>query len=97
VASGRVRIIEYEIVSWTDVEQMGELATLLSETMAVGSQVGILRCVTQAGRKVTFAGDGDTTRRLVASTAASSPGGIAIAKKDFPVMMDGWPFRFRNA
>jgi hypothetical protein len=92
-----VRIIEYEIVSWGDLDQMGELSDLLSDTMIVGSQVGVLRCVAQERRRVTFAGDAEATRKLVASTAASSPTGVAIAKRDFPVMLEGWPFRFRNA
>jgi hypothetical protein len=48
------------------------------------------------GRKVTFVGDAYATEELVSSGAASKPAGIAISKKDFPVMLEGWPYRLRR-
>jgi hypothetical protein len=94
--SGGARIIEYEIVSWAELAQMGDLCTLLAQNMTIGSSVGILRCVTRTRRKVTFAGDADVARTLVASGAASNPAGIEISKKAFPVMLVGWPYRLRE-
>jgi hypothetical protein len=91
-----VRIIEYEILYWTDLEQMGDLAELLRTDLEPGSEVGILRCVANPDRKVTFVGRAAATRELVASVGAGSPKGIALLKKDFPVMLEGWPYRFRT-
>jgi hypothetical protein len=96
VATG-VRIIEYEVVYWSDLDVMGDLPTLLSDSMTIGSSVGFLRCVTDDGRKVTFAGDADATKQLVTSGVASRPSGVAIPKKDFPVMLEGWPHRLRHS
>jgi hypothetical protein len=95
VVSGGIRIIEYEIVAWTDLDRMGDLSSLLSDVMKIGSYVGILRCTADNGRKVTFLGDAGATSQLVSSGAASNPTGVAIAKKDFPVMVEGWPYRLR--
>jgi len=72
---------------------MGGLPTLLKGAMGELPQVGILRCVTKGGRKVTFAGHADATNVLVKTGEASNPAGALIAKKEFPVMMEGWPFR----
>jgi hypothetical protein len=96
VAAGGVRIIEYEILLWSDLEALGDLFALLSGSMQPGSDVGILRCVVDDGRKVTFAGDGGATRALVARRTVGTPNGVALRKKDFPVMMEGWPYRLRN-
>jgi hypothetical protein len=93
---GSVRIIEYEVVYASDLDGMGDLSKLLSDSMAIGSSVGLLRCVTDDGRKVTFAGDADATKLLITSGAASRPSGLAIPKKDFPVMLEGWPHRLRH-
>jgi hypothetical protein len=91
-----VRIIEYEILYWSDLEQMGDLAARLHGDMSVGSDVGILRCVAGPGRQVTFAGHADATRALVSGVGASNPKGVTLLKKDFPVMLEGWPYRFRD-
>jgi hypothetical protein len=64
--------------------------------MGVAHHLGILRCVTKDGNKVTFVGDPDSTNDLVRSGAAGNPQGIAIAKKDFPVIVEGWLFRIRE-
>jgi hypothetical protein len=45
---------------------------------------------------VTFVGDANSTNGLVSSDAASNPQGVTIAKKDFPVMLEGWSFRIRD-
>jgi hypothetical protein len=94
--SGGARIIEYEIVDWDELVKMGDLPILLGESMPAGSLVGILRCVTTNHRKVTFAGDAAAARQLIASGAASNPRGIQISKKEFPVMLVGWPYRLRS-
>jgi hypothetical protein len=91
-----VRIIEYEVVYWSDLDVMGDLPTLLADSMTIGSSVGFLRCVTRDGRKVTFAGNAQATKLLISSGAASQPSGVAIPKKDFPVMLEGWPHRLRH-
>jgi hypothetical protein len=91
-----VRIIEYEVVYWSDLDAMGNLPKLLADSMTIGDSVGFLRCVTDDGRKVTFAGDADATKQLVTSGAASRPSGVAIPKTDFPVMLEGWPHRLRH-
>jgi hypothetical protein len=89
-------VIEYEIISWADVDGMGDLAVRLKETMGGAPQVGIIRCVTNDGHKVTFASCAKATKELVKSGVASNPDGIAIPKKAFPVMLEGWPYRLRR-
>jgi hypothetical protein len=95
VASGGTRIIEYQIVSWADLSTMGDFARLVRDAMGSVSEVGILRCVTEDARRLTFIGDAAATTKLVTSGAASNPEGIAIAKKSFPIMVAGWPHRLR--
>lgn len=95
--AGSVRIIEYEVVYWSDLDVMGNLPALLADAMTIGTSVGFLRCVTHDGRKVTFAGDAQATKQLISSGAASRPSGTAIPKKDFPVMLEGWPHRLRHS
>jgi hypothetical protein len=92
-----VRIIEYEVVHWSDLDAMGTLSTVLADALTIGSSIGFLRCVDDHGRKVTFAGGADATKQLVASGAASQPAGISLSKKDFPVMLEGWPHRLRHS
>jgi hypothetical protein len=94
--TGSVRIVEYEVVHWSDLDEMGNLPTLLADAITTTSSVGIVRCVTHDGRKVTFAGDAKATKELITSGAASRPSGTAIAKKDFPVMLEGWPHWLRH-
>jgi hypothetical protein len=88
-----VRVIEYQVLPWADLDGMGDLPVRLKSTMGESPHVGILRCVTQGGRKVTFAGDANATNLLVKTGEASNPAGALIAKREFPVMMEGWPFR----
>jgi hypothetical protein len=95
VASGGTRIIEYEVVPWAGLSGMGDLPTLVTDAMGAVSHVGILRCITDGGRKVTFVGQADATVELVRSGAASNPNGVNLSKKSFPVMLEGWPYRFR--
>jgi hypothetical protein len=68
----------------------------LKQALGATPQVGIIRCVTKHGKKVTFASTAKTTRQLIKSGAASDPHGITISKKDFPVMFEGWPYRLRR-
>jgi hypothetical protein len=95
VSGGTAQIIEYEIVPWSDILQMGDLGTLLADSMGAGTQVGILRCVVEDGRRVTFVGDARATSKLVRIDGAGTSSGVRIEKKDFPVMLEGWPFRLR--
>jgi hypothetical protein len=88
-----MRIIEYQVLSWTDLDEMGDLQLQLKDALGETSHVGILRCVAKHGRKVTFAGDPAATRELVRSGAAGDPDGIAISKTAYPVMLEGWPHR----
>jgi hypothetical protein len=90
-----VRVIEYEVLAWTDLSRMGDVPTLLREAIGEVPHVGILRCVTMDGRRVTFIGDADATAELVRSGAAGNPAGARIPKKAFPVMLEGWPHRLR--
>lgn len=94
--SGGIRIIEYEVVPWSDLDRMGDLATLLKKVMQIGSTVGILRAVTEDDERVTFVGNAGVTERLVSSGAASDPTGVAIPKDEFPVVLTGWPYRLRD-
>ena len=89
-------VIEYEIIPWSDLDGMGDLYVQLKEALGPTPQVGIIRCVTKHGQKVTFASCGRATRELIKSGSASNPNGIAISKKNFPVMLDGWPYRLRR-
>jgi hypothetical protein len=92
---GGTRIIEYQIVSWADLSTMGNFSRLVEDAMGTVAEVGILRCVTQDGRRLTFVGEAAATEELVKSGAASNPEGISIAKKPFPIMLAGWPHRLR--
>jgi hypothetical protein len=74
---------------------MGDLVTLVSASMGVVNQVGIIRCVVENGRRVTFIGDAQATSKLVKIDGAGTSSGVNVAKKDFPVMLEGWPYRFR--
>jgi hypothetical protein len=95
VPSGGTRIIEYQIVSWADLNTMGDFSRLVLDAMGTVAEVGILRCATEDGRRLTFIGEAAATEELVRSGAASNPEGIAIAKKPFPIMLAGWPHRLR--
>jgi hypothetical protein len=94
--SVRTRVIEYQVLSWADLDGMGDLQGQLKKAMGVAPSIGILRCVTASGRKVTLAGGAKATKEVVRSGAASHPDGIAVANKDFPVLLEGWPFRIRE-
>jgi len=96
VAPGGTRVIEYQGLSWADLDRTGDLPALVKEAMGNVLQVGILRCVTEGGGKVTLAGEAEVTRELVRSGAASTQAGIAIMKKDFPVILRSWPYRIRG-
>ncbi len=87
----KVRIIEYEIVAWADLLLMGSLAAIVEGKMGVVPEVGVLRCTARGLTKVTFIGQSAATRALVASGKAADPSGLLLPKKDFPVMMEGWP------
>jgi hypothetical protein len=89
-------VIEYEIISWADLDGMGDLAVRLKEAMGRAPQVGIIRCASKDGHKVTFASCAKATKELVKSGAASNPDGIAIPENVFPVMLAGWPYRLRR-
>lgn len=91
--SDRARIIEYQVLSWSDLDGMGYLQVQLKDAIGVTSHVGILRCVTGDGNKVTFAGSAAATIDLVSSGAASNPAGIAISRSVYPVLIEGWPYR----
>ena len=75
---------------------MGDLATPLTYSVKVGSLVGIFRCVTENGLKVTFVDDANSTRELVNSGTASELTGIAIPKDALLPMQEGWPYRSRG-
>jgi hypothetical protein len=75
---------------------MGDLPLLLKEALGAAPQVGFIRCVTDQGRKVTFASGAKATKQLIRSGAASDPNGVVISKDDFPVMLEGWPYRLRK-
>jgi hypothetical protein len=87
----KVRVIEYEIVAWADLQLMGSLAALVEERMGVVPEVGVLRCTARGTTKLTFIGTAAATRALVASGQAGDPSGLLLPKKDFPVMLEGWP------
>ena len=87
----KVRIIEYEIVAWADLCLMGSLAAIVEEKMGVVPDVGVLRCTVRGMTKLTFIGKSAATRALVASGKAGDPSGVPLPKKDFPVMLEGWP------
>lgn len=96
VAAVDVRVVEYEILLWSDLYRMGDLVAHIGDSLEVGSALGILRCVTGNGRQVTYVGSADATEKLVKSGVASQPDGIAIPRKIFPVMLEGWPYRLRD-
>jgi len=87
------RVIEYQVVAWADLDRMGDLQARLKETLGVTPEVGILRCATKDGSRMTFAGNAAATRELVRSGAAANPDGIAISKVAYPVFLKGWPHR----
>ena len=93
--SGGTRIIEYQIVLWADLSTMGNFQSLAQDALGSVAEVGILRCVTEDDRRLTFLGDAAATQELVRSGAASNPDGVALAKKLFPIMLAGWPHRLR--
>jgi hypothetical protein len=95
VVPGDIRVIEYQVLPWAELDRLGDVQQHVKEAMGVAPDVGILRCVTKDGRKVTFVGDANSTNDLVASGAASNPQGFAIAKRDFP-LLEEWPFRIRD-
>ena len=75
---------------------MGNLPVLVKKAMGDVYQVGILRCATEAGTKMTLVGDAVATKELVRSGAASDPTEIAALKNHFPVILRDWPYRIRN-
>ena len=96
VMSGGTRIIEYEVVPWTDLDRMGDLVTLLNKFIKIGSSVGILRAITEDEERVTFVGNAEAMTKMVSSGAASNPAGIAIPMDEIPVILTGWPYRLRD-
>jgi hypothetical protein len=91
--STKMRVIEYEIVTWADLLNLGSWAELVESKMGTVAAVGVLRCATRTTTKVTFIGDAEATRELIKSGKAGNPVGVSISKEKFPIMLSGWPHR----
>jgi hypothetical protein len=91
--SDKIRVIEYEVLLWDD-ERMENLAEIVKDKVGIVPEVGILRCTARTTTKITLVGTAEATRALIASGRASKPGGVAISKEEFPIMIKGWPYRF---
>jgi hypothetical protein len=92
--TNKLRVIEYEFMLWEDLERLLDLVDLVEAKMGRVPEVSILRCTAREDAKVTLVGTVAATRTLIESGRASRPGGVVIAKSDFPVMINGWPYRF---
>ncbi len=93
--SETVRIIEYEILSPTELARLPHLADRPVGRVQNLSEVGVLRCVNRHGEKVTLVGDGRYMRRLVQTGAAADPAGVRLSAGKFPVVKQGWPGRLQ--
>jgi hypothetical protein len=91
----KIRVIEYEILEWEELAPMETIADLVRDALGEIPEVGILRCTANEAAKITFVGKAMATRKLISSGRARSPDGIVIGKADFPVILTGWPYRFR--
>jgi hypothetical protein len=89
----RIRVIEYEILYWDELEEMEEISEVVVRNMGRLVEVGVLRCTLLPRTKVTLVGGADATRALIATGEASKPRGMPVSKADFPVMIDGWHHR----
>jgi hypothetical protein len=91
----KIRVIEYEILTWEEFALMETIAVAVREALGECPDVGILRCTASEDAKITFVGTASATRELIMGGRASRPDGLMIPKADFPVMLTGWPYRFR--
>ncbi len=96
VMSGGIRTIEYEVVPWSDLSEMGDLAMRVSVAMGKVTSVGILRGIAEDGERVAFLGNAEVTTKMVSSGATSDPAGITKPRREFPVVLTGWPCRLRD-
>jgi hypothetical protein len=88
---GKVRPIEYDLVPKSEAAKIGLTADAVTDHLGSMTRVGVLRCVTAGGEKVTAVCDGDHLRTLLASGEASRPSGMILTRQAFPVVIDGWP------
>jgi hypothetical protein len=89
----RIRVIDYEMLFWDELKEMGEISEMVTRKMGRVDEVGVLRCTALPGTKVTLVGGADATRALIASGEANKARGVPFSKADFPVMVDGWRHR----
>jgi hypothetical protein len=64
----RIRVIEYEILFWDELEEMEEISEIVTRKMGRVDEVGILRCTVLPRTKVTLVAGADAT--LPSSPAA---------------------------
>jgi hypothetical protein len=85
-----VRAIEYEILPRVELVSIG-LTRAAVESLGTRTQVAVLRCVDGHGEKLTAVGDADRFRCILASGEASDPAGMKLQRREFPVVVRGWP------
>lgn len=92
----RTRIIEYEIVTWTDSGAAMVGGALSRGSCLSGPEVAVLRCVQPDGTKVTLVGEAGYARHLLANGEASDPAGVSLPHDKFPIIQRGWPGRLAS-
>lgn len=85
---GTVRPIQYEIVSRSEAE--GIEPDVVASQLSALTEVAVLRCVDEGGKKLTALGDADHLRALLRSGVASDPHGMRLLRLGFPVVLQGW-------
>ena len=85
---GLVRPIQYEIVSGRALT--GRLARAVQERLGAKDAVAVVHVVDHAGANFTAVGDVDHLLHLIATGAASDPGGTVLRRRKFPVLLPGW-------
>jgi hypothetical protein len=91
VRPGSVRTIEYEIVPTSQVVNAGLTTDPVGVHLRTLDQIAVLKCVDHRGEKVTAVGNPDTLRTLLENGDASDPAGMTLSRKEFPLVLPGWP------
>jgi hypothetical protein len=87
---GAIRAIDYEIMDKVQAARIGLKGTSLAGALRATTELGVLRCVDHAGRRITVIGQAGHVLTLVASGKASDPDGMAVKDELFPVVVNGW-------
>ena len=90
VRPGMVRTLEWEVLPKNEASCMGLGNTALSGELQNASELAVLRCVDDRGKKVTVIGSASHVRRLLGNRLTSARNEVNLNEELFPVVVNGW-------